>query len=92
MVYPLCVVVFWFGRTMKGTYQVDLSILVKAERQLADRVDRLCLRLNRLDGMDEDRRSEMYAILQALKHESQFSLTAFDALLAEAGRQGTAHV
>ena len=76
---------------MKGTYQSDLKVLVKGERQVADCVDRICGRINRLDGVDEERRSEMYTILQALKHECQSNLTAIDALLDEA-QQGAAHV
>ena len=75
---------------MKGTYQSDLKLLVKTERQVADRLDTLCARLKRLE-LDEERLSEMYSILQALKHECQFNVTAMDALLDDV-EQGAAHV
>jgi hypothetical protein len=75
---------------MEGTYQSDLKLLVKAERQVADRVDGLCARLHRVE-LDEERLSEMYTILQALKHECQFNVAAYDALLDES-QQGVAHV
>jgi hypothetical protein len=73
---------------MKGTYQSDLRLLVKTERQIAVRVEGLCARLNRLE-LDEERLSEMYTIVQALKHESQFNVSTIDALLDDAG---AAHV
>ncbi len=76
---------------MKGTYQSDLRLLVKTERQVADQVEHICARLNRLDGLDEERLSEIYTILQALKHESQSNVQAYDAMLEE-NQQGAAHV
>ena len=76
---------------MGGTYQSDLRFLVKTERQVAARVDGLWGRLNRIEDLDEDQRSEAYAILQALKHDGQLGIETLKLLLAGAGR-GTAHV
>jgi len=66
---------------MKGTYLSDLTLLAKAERKVAMRVDRACGRLNRMEELDEERRSEMYAILQALKHDAQTDAQVLDVLL-----------
>jgi hypothetical protein len=75
---------------MNGTYQSDLQVLVKNERQVADRVENICARLHRVE-LDEERLSEMYTILQALKHEGEFDLAAFDEMLGDV-EQGAAHV
>jgi len=72
---------------MNGTYHSDLKVLVKAERKVAARMNTLCGRLNRIDELDEEQRSEMYTILQALKHDEQFHLEALDALLAAQARE-----
>ena len=69
---------------MKGTYLSDLEVLVKTERTVATQVDSLFRRLNRVEEIDEEQRSEMYAILHALKHDAQSGVEAFGALLAAA--------
>jgi hypothetical protein len=66
---------------MKGTYLSDLTLLAKAERKVAVHADRACGRLNRMEDLDEEQRSEMYAILQALKHDAQTDAQALDLLL-----------
>ena len=76
---------------MGGTYQSDLRLLVKTERELAARVDGLCGRLNRIEDLDEDERSEAYAILQALRHDGQSGLETLQLLIARAGEE-TANV
>lgn len=63
-------------------YQTDLHHLAQTERQLAARVQGLCDRLNRMDGFDEEQRAELYTILQALKHESQFSAEQIESLMS----------
>ena len=63
-------------------YQTDLHRLAQTERQLATRVQRICDQLNRMDGFDEEQRAELYTILQALKHESQFSAEQIESLVS----------
>jgi len=57
---------------MSGTYQSDLKLWLKRERVLASRLDGLCGRVNRIEGLDEESRAELYTILRALKHGAEF--------------------
>jgi hypothetical protein len=75
------------GEAMKGTYQSDLKVLVKTELKLAETADSLCRRLNRIEEIGEEDRSELYSILAALKHEAQDDIAALQMLLAATGRE-----
>lgn len=74
---------------MNGNDQTDLVALIDRERQLAAALDQARHRLGRLDDeVDEEDRAEMYAILQALHHDVQFSGECLAALLSS--REGEA--
>jgi hypothetical protein len=70
---------------MSERYQIDLQDLAATERQMVQQVSALCARLERVEDFDEEARAEMYSILQALKHESQFAAEQMESLLNQPG-------
>ena len=72
---------------MEGTYQSDLKVFAKAEVQLAERVDGLCRRLDRIEDIGEEDRSELYCILKAIKHDAQSDAATVNELLGLTGQE-----